>query len=443
MYANCFINFNRDLFNASKDNIANAELNDTLKTKTKELALSKIVEGRLLIQVNKMKQDMEKSKDSYDSAQSKLTTIMESYQSLKTDCQRYEILKSAMKKVYESDEKFCSQGSDDKDSFSTLDEDEICDVIRTYIFESFKAKTEHHSEMKKGLDRVMKLYQRNVMQNKIIKTLTDKMKAQNTLLTKMNIGERDMKADMKSAANSVINQTKLINTLNVEIKVLKSAEKNDKLTISSLKEELELLEKSNEETEQVISDLKEELDGLQKMAFAATEKTAEQEKQIKVCVEKLKAEHEQGSQMKTLEMEKKNKDLQKHIEELRTELIEIERHMQKSLDSEENLKSELSNQKQLCGSLKEENILLEAQNNESKTQVEELQNELREIEKEASSLEEKCAQKDVKDAKIAHWQKVEAGNNHNFNFIVTHNSHGTFLVSKTTTFIFFNYKRSI
>ena len=91
--------FNRDLFNASKDNIANAELNDTLKTKTKELALSKIVEGRLLIQVNKMKQDMEKSKDSYDSAQSKLTTIMESYQSLKTDCQRYEILKSAMKKV--------------------------------------------------------------------------------------------------------------------------------------------------------------------------------------------------------------------------------------------------------------------------------------------------------------------------------------------------------
>ena len=409
--------FNRDLFNASGDTKTNIKLNDALKTKTKELALSKMVEGRLLIQVNKMKQDMDKNKDSYDLAQSKLTTIMDSYQSLKEDCQRYESLKSAMKKVFERDEKFCSQGSDDKDSFSTLDEDEISDVIKRYIFESFEAKTEHQSEMKKGLDRVMKLYHRNVMQNKIIKTLTDKMKAQNTLLTKMNIGEKDMKDDMKNAANSIINQTKLINTLNVEIKVLKSAEKNDKLAISSLKEELELLEKSNEETEQIISDLKVELDGLQKMSAATTEKNEEQEKQLKVCVEKLKfltSEHEQvsvGSQMKTSEMEKQNKDLQTHIEELRTELIEIERHMQKSLDSEESLKSELSLQKQLCDSLKEENIMLETQNNESKTQVEELQNELREIEKEASSLEEKCAQKDVKDAKISRLQNVEAGNN--------------------------------
>ena len=292
------------------------ELKESLKTKTSELTRSKMLEGRLQIEVNKLHLDLDKCKANYTS---NLTTIMKSFNELKgkAHCKRYDIVKAAMKQVFERDEKHFAQNYSESEKFNSLDEDEVCEVIRSFILESFEAKQSYHWQMKKNLDRIIGLHQSKI----------DQEKSKDSALEKIDFLELDLKSQLRQARDKVIKYQSDYNQSLLR-------EQTSLAYVTTLKQELEIAGTKDGEMRGVLSDLKDELKELEKFLSSLRTKNEELEKQHEEQVAALQCQltnQEQSAaatQLKNDELQKQSTEFHDQMEELKTELFEVEKLFQ-------------------------------------------------------------------------------------------------------------------
>ena len=292
------------------------ELKESLKTKTSELTRSKMLEGRLQIEVNKLHLDLDKCKANYTS---NLTTIMKSFNELKgkAHCKRYDIVKAAMKQVFERDEKHFAQNYSESEKFNSLDEDEVCEVIKSFILESFEAKQSYHWQMKKNLDRIIGLHQSKI----------DQEKSKDSALEKIDFLELDLKSQLRQARDKVIKYQSDYNQSLLR-------EQTSLAYVTTLKQELEIAGTKDGEMRGVLSDLKDEMKELEKFLSSLRTKNEELEKQQQEQVAGLQSQltnHEQSAaviQLKNDELQKQSTEFHDQMEELKTELFEVEKLFQ-------------------------------------------------------------------------------------------------------------------
>ena len=305
------------------------ELKESLKTKTSELTRSKMLEGRLQIEVNKLHLDLDKCKANYTS---NLTTIMKSFNELKgkAHCKRYDIVKAAMKQVFERDEKHFAQNYAEGEKFNSLDEDEVCEVIKSFILESFEAKQSYHWQMKKNLDRIIGLHQSKI----------DQEKSKDSALEKIDFLELDLKSQLRQARDKVIKYQSDYNQSLLR-------EQTSLAYVTTLKQELEIAGTKDGEMRGVLSDLKDEMKELEKFLSSLRTKNEELEKQHEEQVAALQCQltnqeqvaalqcqltnQEQSAaatQLKNDELQKQSTEFHDQMEELKTELFEVEKLFQ-------------------------------------------------------------------------------------------------------------------
>ena len=303
---------------------------------------------------------------------------------LKAHCKRYDMVKAAMKEVYERDEKHFGQNSVEGDAFNSLDEEEVCEAITSFILESFESKQSYHWQMKKNLDVIISLHQ----------TKIDQEKSKDSALQKMDFLELDLKSQLRQARDKVIKYQSDYNQSLLR-------EQTSLAYVTSLKQEIETTSTKNTEMREVLSDLKDELKELETFVSSLKTKNEELEKQHQEQVAGLQSQltnQEQSAvaiQLKNDELQKQFeahdqmeelKELEKLVTSLKTKNEDLEKQHQEQVSG---LQSKLTNQEQSAATIQQKNDELQKQSTEFHDQMEELKTELFEVEKLFQTVSEK------------------------------------------------------
>ncbi len=242
--------FNEKAFITAKETITT--LSSVVKQKTTELARAKMSEGRLQIEVTKKDFEVEKYREHFESLQSRLKkevgNLQHDYLACKANSDRFVSIKSSMEKVFNQDERFCDNFNE-SESFGQLDDDEISEMIQTFIQDTFEASEKFYKDTKKNLSELKD-------KNDIIETMKLKLKEQ-----KEEIGNL---TDKENSLNKQVEAKTLeINNLKITVEEYKDREIKSKLELLELKEQLQKVEKGNKKIDQenrkIILDLKKEL----------------------------------------------------------------------------------------------------------------------------------------------------------------------------------------
>ena len=351
---------NGEELSRSKETIS--ELSDSLKVKTTELCRSKMSEGKLQIEVNTLKTKLKSYEDKFEACVGKFKAEIErlfnDYQSCKADADSYVAIKSVLKSVFESDDTFCKHNLDGE-TFESLDEEEICEIVQKLILESFEAKVDRYKSMEQSYQQISDLKEKVEKKSSFILSLDEQMKIQRNV-----IGEHI----------SRFNKAKLaIETLERENEELKKSK-----------------EAENEENLQVIANMKDELDQLEKFS----EKLGEQNKKM------IGRESETKTVLALLNRNMKEKNelvvqLKKEVEisdGKSNENLALIKDMKSELCKLEKLTENLEQKNELIVQLKKENENLkisEEKSNENSALLEDLKSELYKLEQLTETLEQK------------------------------------------------------
>ena len=340
-----------------------------------ELSQSRLLGERYELEVSKLKNDLSMCKASAEA--------------LKPDAARFCSIMHTFKQVLEKDEYFCSSVNEEE-SFQSLSEDEICEMINYTLLESIESKQIHFADINNCLTEMAVLDDRKNNHLLVIKELTCKIKTQIEILNKNN---EDQDALEKS------NQK-----MSIELKLNTTAFQNYKKNVLELVNIIENFKKRESITQKNITKYENYIDQLFSQELNSSNKISQQEKHLEekeATINNLKKvlEHlsKQKKESKSV-ISKLKEDLiaeQKTIDTYEFDFQKLESTIIKQQTSIDNLKNDVLVKGQMFTALQKSKWKVDtdferamSENRNKEDNLEQLKNELKCQENEhASSLE--------------------------------------------------------
>ena len=165
----------------------------------------------------------------------------------------YNCIKDVFKQVFEKDSSFCANDSTLSDSFESLDDEEIAEMICSVIEDAVESKRLHFSDIESSLQQMAELEKRKNGYKSISKQLAQKLKSQSdTLKSKMDEmkqvqkNEERLNVELKNKAAFILSQNTRLNETNKSIENIKRQKNELHAEVLNLKREIE-----NEQSKEV------------------------------------------------------------------------------------------------------------------------------------------------------------------------------------------------
>ena len=216
---------NRDL----KENLANmtetcSKQKETLKAKTTELCKARMSEGRLTIEVNKLKSDISTFNGKFEACVVKfnkeINATTTENENLRVISGHYERIKKSFEKVTKRDEEFCGVNLK-SESFSSLTDDELCEMIELFIEDSFESQLERcvgFEQTSIAMKRLKSTTGTTIdKKNALIKQLTNKLDTSCKTYQSTKAENKSLKLRERNLVGKVASMEKIIESLKNEL----------------------------------------------------------------------------------------------------------------------------------------------------------------------------------------------------------------------------------
>ena len=335
------------------------EFKNALKAKTTELTRAKLSEGQLQIEGNKMFVGI-------NLLQSKLSAIMDKYGNYKADADRYNIVKESLKTVFKADMEVCQVDSD-SEAFSTEDEDQVCDMIKNYILDSYSDKVSLYKSLSIAKSKIVQLLARKDESTAMSREITERLEKQTELLKQFKFENKERKKSEENLKIVLSNKIESSKEHLAEVEKLEKEKETTNLINNNLKEELHQMEIQIITKTRITDNLKKELD-----EFASLLNSRQDEN------ESLKNQNKQTeytNKQLILELNDANQLLQS----LQEQQVSTTKKKEAYLINIAELISLINSQKETIQSLQEQQVLTTKEKEETQVKIAKLTNEQKEI----------------------------------------------------------------
>ena len=359
------------------------EFKNALKAKTTELTRTKRSEGLLQIEGNKMFVGI-------NLLQSKLSSIMEKYGNYKVDADRYNIVKEALKTVFQTDTKVCQIVSD-CEAFNTEDEDEVCDLIKNYIVDSYDEKVCLYKSMSIAKSKIAQLLARKEESIGMFREITERLEKQTKLLKQFKFENEEKKKSEEDLKIVLSNQMDSSKEHLAEVEKMKKEKETTNLINNNLKKELRQMEIQIITKTKITDNLKKELDEFANLLNSRQDENESLKNQNKQTentntqlILQLNDENESlKNQNKQTEYTNKQlilelNDANQLLQSLQEQQVSTTKKKEAYLSNIAELISLINSQKEMIQSLQEQQVLTTKEKEETKVKVAELKNEQKE-----------------------------------------------------------------
>jgi len=311
------------------------KLADALKQKASELCKARLSEGRLQIEVNQLKTEVDDYKEKLEFCivgyQKKFEQADNERRMFKHDSERYLEIKALFERLVDEDDEFC-QNSLSSDTSANLDDLEKFEMIKNLLEEAYTEKKSHVSEL---MTLMTTAEAASVSSKMLVQDLTSQKEALSQMLADMRSeivdSEKDnaeAKAVIKHLKEELQEIDKAATTLHEQNELADRRAKNLEVQVSSLTKALTGLRAEVLELEKISEGLQQSNDALNKDLKDRDERIGSLNEEV----ENLKSREDDLSHNALM--------LQKANDMLNQDLIGRDNHIRSLFEQVENLKNQ-------------------------------------------------------------------------------------------------------